>query len=291
MELRKIHPQGPSFSRIVAGVWKWHTVPYETVDRLIHTSIDTGITTFDHADIYGNYSCEEVFGNVIRNHPHLKQKIQVVTKCGIKLVSDKKDHRIKHYDTRKAHLLNSVDTSLKNLGVDVLDVLLIHRPNPLLSPEEVADTFDTLKNQGKVKYFGVSNFTTTQFEMLQRFLSFPLVTNQIEISLFKHDYLFDGLLDTLMKHQVSPMAWSPLGGGKHFESEAMQKVNELATRYQRTAAQLLLAWLLKHPAGIFPILGTTKPERILEAANAVEMEIDIQTWFEMLKWVRGNDVA
>jgi len=291
MEQKKIHPQGPHLPNVVAGVWKWHTVPYETLERLVFTSIDAGIATFDHADIYGNYTCEEVFGNVIRKNQHLKQKIQIVTKCGIKLLSDKKDHRIKHYDTSKAHILNSVDTSLKNIGVESIDVLLIHRPNPLLNPEEVADAFESLRSQGKVKYFGVSNFTANQFEMLQQFLSFPLVTNQIEISLFRNEFMFDGQLDTLIKHRVSPMAWSPLGGGKHFETEAMQKVTELAAQRQSTAAQLLLAWLLKHPAGIVPILGTTKPERIVEAAQAIEIDLDTQTWFEMLKWVRGKDVA
>ncbi|MCI0750790.1 MAG: aldo/keto reductase [Flammeovirgaceae bacterium] len=244
MQHQKIHSQGPSLSRIIAGVWKWHTVPYETLERLIHTSIETGITSFDHADIYGNYSCEEVFGSVIRNNSSLKNKIQVITKCGIKLVSDKKDHRIKHYDTTKEHIIASAEQSLKNIGVDKLDVLLIHRPDPLMNPEAIAEAFEILRAQGKVLHVGVSNFTSSQFEMLQKYSSAPLVTNQIEISLFKNESLFDGTIDVLMKHSASPMAWSPLGGGKHFETDAMSRLNEVAENYNSTSSQLLLAWLL-----------------------------------------------
>jgi predicted oxidoreductase len=285
-----LHPQGPSFSRIITGVWRWHTLSPETVERLIHTSIDEGITTFDHADIYGDHSCEELFGNILRKDSSLRKKIQLVTKCGIKFSSTKRPATwVKHYDTSEDHIVWSVENSLKMLGTDHLDLLLIHRPDPLLDPHEVSETFVKLKAAGKVLHFGVSNFTPSQFEMLQHFLPFPLVTNQIEISLSRIDPLFNGDLDLMLKNGASAMAWSPLGGGKlHFEDRDW--FNK-ASKYNATYSQLALAWLLRHPSNIFPILGTTKPERITEAAKSIDINLDKQDWFEMLKWVMGKEVA
>jgi predicted oxidoreductase len=290
MIVQPLHPKGPSFSRIITGVWRWQTLSPETVERLIHTSIDEGITTFDHADIYGDHSCEELFGNVLRKDTSLRKKIQLVTKCGIKFSSAKRPATwVKHYDTSEDHITWSVENSLKMLATDHLDLLLIHRPDPLLDPHEVSETFVKLKAAGKVLHFGVSNFTPSQFEMLQHFLPFQLVTNQIEISLSRIDPLFNGDLDLMLKHGTSAMAWSPLGGGK-LSFEDRDWFNK-ASKYNATYSQLALAWLLKHPSNIFPILGTTKPERITEAAKAVDINLDRQDWFEMLKWVMGKEVA
>jgi len=287
MITQPLHPQGPSFSRIITGVWRWASLSPETVERLIQTSLDEGITTFDHADIYGDHSCEELFGKVLKNNSSLRAKMQLVTKCGIKFPSAKRPNTwIKHYDTSEDHIVWSVENSLKMLGTDQLDLLLIHRPDPLLNPREVSEAFVKLKAQGKVLHFGVSNFTPSQFEMLQQFLPFPLVTNQIEISLSRIDPLFNGDLDVLMKHEASAMAWSPLGGGKlHFEDRDWFSK---ASKYNATYSQLALAWLLKHPSNIFPLLGTTKPERIIEAAKSTDIELDKQDWFEMLKWAMGG---
>lgn len=293
MRKLRIHPQGPTLSRLAVGVWRWHTLQPNQIEELINTSLEAGVTTFDHADIYGNYSCEEVFGAALKAQPALRDQMEIVTKCGIKLLSDKRpDHKIKHYDTSKEHIIWSVENSLKMLGTDRIDLLLLHRPDPLLNPIEVVEAFATLKKQGKVLHFGVSNFTSSQFEMLQAFLSFPLVTNQIELSLFNNNSFFDGTTDTLMKHQVSPMAWSPLGGGKHFENEmVMNSLTVLANDYSCSVTQLLLAWLLKHPSAVLPILGTTQTARIKEGLKSVNVELDKQRWFEMLKIVRGKDVA
>lgn len=293
MQKRKIHPEGPALSRIVVGAWRWHTTSTQHVEALIKTSLASGITSFDHADIYGNYSCEEVFGNALRGNTALRNEMEIVTKFGIKLLSDKRpDHWIKHYDTSKDHIMWSVENSLKMLSTDRIDLLLLHRPDPLLNPTEAAEAFTILKKQGKVLHFGVSNFTTTQLEMLQSYLPFPIVTNQIELSLFKNQSLFDGTVDTLMKNRISPMAWSPLGGGKHFENERiMNALNVLANQYGGSSTQLLLAWLLNHPSNVFPIIGTTKPERIIEASTSTTIPLSRQHWFEMLKWVEGKDVA
>ena len=289
MERRIVHPKGPTFSRIISGVWRWHTVSSTTVEKLVHTSLEEGITTFDHADIYGDHSNEAIFGDVLKKSPGLRDKMELISKCGIKFNSAKRPAtRVKHYDTTKEHIIWSVENSLKMLGTDHLDLLLIHRPDPLLHPAEVAEVFGQLKQDGKVLHFGVSNFTPPQWRMLQHYLPFPLVTNQIEISLSRIDPLFNGDIDLLMEHNASAMAWSPLGGGK-LTFDDHQWFSK-ATQYNASYTQLALAWLLKHPSFIFPIIGTTKPERITEAAKAITIQLDRQDWFEMLKWVTGVDV-
>jgi predicted oxidoreductase len=290
MQHVKTHPQGPVLSRIITGAWRWHTLTSQTVDELIHTSLDAGITTFDHADIYGDYSVEQIFGKTLRRKPALRERMQLITKCGIKLLSPKHPSTwIKYYDTSATHIVNAVENSLKMLCTDRIDVLLIHRPDPLLDPTSVAEAFSMLKQQGKVLHVGVSNFTTVQFEMLQSYLSFPLVTNQIEVSLLQHNSLFDGTVDALMKHRVSPMAWSPLGGG-NLLTYSQETLFKKAEQYQASGTQLALAWLLKHPAVIFPVIGTTRQERIVESARAVHIDLDRQDWFSMLKTLTGNDV-
>jgi len=292
MERRKLHPSGPEFSRIIAGVWNWKTE--ELNEALINAALDEGITTFDHADIYGGYSIETLFGNVLKRNSELRNRMELVTKCGIKLLSDKKpQHSIKHYDTSYEHIIASTENSLQSFGTDYINLLLIHRPDPLMNGEEIAEAFDELERSGKVQYFGVSNFTTAQFEMLQSFLPMILVTNQVEISFFKNELLFNGVLDNLQKHRVSPMAWSPLGSGKFFqpESEVVKNLSLLCEKYNATMGELLYAWLLKHPAPIFPITGTTKPERLKEAANSLTIHLDKQDWFAMLKVITGNSVA
>jgi predicted oxidoreductase len=298
MQHLPVHPSGPTFSRIIAGAWRWNSIPSSAIEELINTALDEGITTFDHADIYGDYSNEKTFGEVLARQPHLVKKMQLVTKCGIKLTSSKKpEHRVKHYDTSKEHIISSAENSLSLLHTDHIDLLLIHRPDVLMDVEEVASAFYQLKQQGKVLHFGVSNFTTSQFDLLQSALSFPLVTNQVELSLFCTAPLFDGTIEHLYKLKASPMAWSPLGGGRTFIAEddvsrrIRDKISELASKYNNaTTTQFFLAWLLKHPSKIFPVIGTSKPERLREAAKSTELKLDTQDWYDMLKAVRGSDV-
>lgn len=291
MQRKHLHPQGPEFSRIVAGVWKW--MDKSTAEQCINSALDCGITTFDHADIYGKYTIEEMFGKVLKRNAGLRSKMELVTKCGIKLLAEKRpEHRIKHYDTSYEHIIASVDNSLQNFDTDYIDLLLIHRPDPLMNCEEVAEAFDELERSGKVQYFGVSNFTTSQFEMLQSYLAMPLVTNQVEISLFKNELFFNGLTDVMQVHRAGVMAWSPLGSGKFFDNkDQMQSLEAIAEKYQCNVAQLLFAWLLLHPANVFPITGTTKGDRILEASKSLTIHLDKQDWFAMLKMVTGKDVA
>lgn len=289
MERTKIHAQGPTFSRIIAGAWRWHNVSPETVERLVRAALEQGITSFDHADIYGDHSNEEAFGLALKKNPALRNQMELITKCDIKFPSAKRPATwIKHYDTSKEHILWSVENSLKMFHTDRLDLLLIHRPDPLMDPHEVAEAFTQLKKEGKVLHFGVSNFTTSQFRMLQKHLPVPLVTNQIEISLSRIDSFFNGDLDLMLELGVSPMAWSPLGGGKLMADE--RDMFGKATKYNASYSQLALAWLLRHPSKIFPVIGTTQPDRIKEAAKAIDIHIDRQDWFEMLKWVMGTEM-
>jgi predicted oxidoreductase len=289
--LIKLHPDGPALSRIVAGAMRWHTVSSDILDRLIHTSLDQNITSFDHADIYGDHNNEEIFGNMLRKNPSLRHKMQLVTKCGIKFNSMKRPATwVKHYDTTSEHIIWSAENSLKMLGTDHVELLLIHRPDPLMNPHEVADAFSLLRKEGKVLHFGVSNFTSAQFRMLQKHVPFPLVTNQLEISLSRIDPLFNGDLDTLMEFDARPMAWSPLGGLNQLPVDERALFSK-AAKYNASYGQLWLAWLLKHPSIIFPVLGTTKPERIIEGAKSIQYNLDRQDWFDMLKWATGKDVA
>lgn len=289
MERKPIHKEGPTFSRIISGAWRWN-LDEPKIEQLIAASLDAGITTFDHADIYGDHSNEEIFGKILKRNAGLRNKMEIVTKCGIKFSSGRRPKTwIKHYDTSKEHILWSAENSMSMLNTDRIDLLLIHRPDPLLNPEEVADAFSLLKQSGKVLHFGVSNFTPAQFDMLQSYLPFPLVTNQIEISITRHEPLFDGSLDYLIKNRVCPMAWSPLGGGNLLKDGSQELFNK-APKYGASQSQLSLAWLLRHPSGIFPVIGTTKPERITESAKAVDMKLDIQDWFEMLMVVQRKEM-
>lgn len=287
MEKRRLHLQGPALSPIVAGAWRWNGVD---ISKLIETCLHVGITSFDHADIYGDYENEKIFGEALKKTDPGRQNVQLVTKCGIKLLSAKHPQTyVKHYDTSRQHIFASVENSLRNLRTDYLDLLLLHRPDPLMNCDEVAEAFGLLKQNGKVLHFGVSNFTGSQFEMLQSYLPFPLVTNQLEISLSKPDSLYDGTVDVLTKYRCAPMAWSPLRGGKLLSSHAglwSQK-----EKYNATETQLSLAWLMTHPSGIFPVIGTTQPDRIIEGAKAVDLKLNRQDWFEMLKAAAGKDVA
>ncbi len=297
MERIYLHADGPELSRIVAGAWRWK-LETSQVAALINAALDQDITTFDHADIYGGYSNEKIFGDVLRKNPSLREDMELVTKCGIQLLSDTMpQNRVKHYDTSSTHIQLQVEKSLKNLHTDRIDLLLIHRPDPLLNPIEVAEAFAKLKEQGKVLHFGVSNFTPHQFDMLQAYLPFPLVTNQIELSLFHNAPLTDGSLDHLMQNKVKPMAWSPLGGGIYFDAtdEQGKRLAEgfkaLSKKYNdATTSQLLVAWLLRHPANVVPVMGTTKPERIVEAAESLAIELERQDWFEMWRLVRGREI-
>jgi len=291
---------GPTISRIVAGVWKWGqwsaNLTTKEESNLIQACIEAGISTFDHADIYGDYEEERRFGESFKAIGIAREDIQIVTKCGIKLISaNRPDHRIKCYDTTSKHIHLSVENSLRTLQTEYIDLLLIHRPSPLMDFQEIGDTFHQLKASGKVKHFGVSNFNTKQYQSLNAF--FPLVTNQVEASLIHLDPFLDGTFDMHQELKTKPMIWSPLGSGKLFGNQGdpqVERINNVAQtlceKYNCTFSQIYLAFLLKHPANLIPVLGTSKIPRILEAKAALEISIDNDEWFELWIAAMGEDV-
>lgn len=289
-----------SISRIVHGMWRlkeWNYTNEQTLS-FMEQCLEIGVTTFDHADIYGNYEVEEKFGESLAIKHSLREKIEIVTKCGIKLKSSNRpDHKIKYYDTSKTHIIWSVENSLKNFQTDYIDLLLIHRPDPFMNPEEVAEAFSALKESGKVKSFGVSNFKPAAYQLLNSYLDFPLVTNQIEISATHLEHFEAGTIELCQKERVSPMAWSPLGGGSIFTSQdpdvvRVRKVLQQVVEETGAASidQVLYAWLLTHPAKIIPIVGSGKIERVKTAVKAAELSLTRQQWFEIYEAYRGREV-
>jgi len=269
----------------------------KTLAYFIDECLDLGLKDFDHADIYGHYTTESDFGEVIKNRPDLKNKVRVTTKCGIKMICDNRpNHRIKSYDSSKEHIIASAENSLDALGMDCIDLLLLHRPDYLMQPAEIAAAFEQLKQQGKVKAFGVSNFSAAQLDLLHSYT--PLLNHQIEVSLLHLDAFENGTLDQCLKLGIAPSAWSPFGGGSIFSDsddpqiQRIQRVtNQLAQRYEATSDQILLAWLLKHPASILPVLGTSKISRIKNAMAALRIQLSREEWYELWQAAIGTEVA
>ncbi len=289
------------FSPVIIGTMRlgeWGVkMSSNALERFIDQCIELGVTDFDHADIYGHYSSEGEFGAVLKRRADLRQKIQNTTKCGIKLTTKRRpDFKIKSYDSTKAHILASAENSLKELGVETLDLLLIHRPDYLMNPHEIAEAFQQLKKEGKAKYFGVSNFTASQFDLLNSFIS--LKTNQLEVSILERSAFENGTLDQCIKNGIAPTAWSPLAGGSLFcaavssvKSRVLLVAEELQKKYNATLDQILLAFLRKHPSGIIPVLGTSKIERIKSALDSQKINLTHEEWYELWQAAIGEEVA
>lgn len=263
--------------------------------RWVEQCLDLGITSFDHADIYGDYAVESLFGQAIAAQPALRQRMQIVTKCGIKLVSVKRpDHAIKSYDTSAVHVTASVEASLRALHTDHIDLLLIHRPDVLMDPDELADTFGCLRTAGKVLHFGVSNHMPSQLALLHRRL--PLVTNQIELSPLHLNALSDGTLDQCLDQGLRPMIWSPLGGGRLFtavdaQAQRVRKVLEaLGRQHGVSVATMAYAWILRHPSRPVPITGSQRLEALQEAIAALQVQMSAEDWYRVWEASTGQAV-
>lgn len=287
-----------SLSRLVYGMWRLgddDDTSAKHVQAKIETCLEHGITTMDQADIYGAYGAEEILGNCLKASPQLREQIEIVTKCDI--IAPMGRHsgaRVKYYDTGRAHIEASVDQSLNLMGIEQIDLLLIHRPDPFMDHMETGAVLDGLVASGKVKAVGVSNFRPWDWSLLQSAMKNRLATNQIEMSVLAHDAFTNGDLAFLQQHGISPMAWSPLGGGALFGGEHEQVRNTLATIANQQGVDLAavaIAWLLAHPAKIIPVLGTNKLDRIAQSAEAIHIEIDRQTWFEIYTAALGREVA
>ena len=289
-------PSRLELSPIVAGLWRlgdWQLDVSQRV-RWIEQALELGITSFDHADIYGDYGAERLFGEALKAAPALREKMQLVTKCGIRLCSPRLPYRLNHYDTSPAYVRAQVEQSLRNLHTGELDLVLIHRPDYLTDADELADTFAALTREGKVRHWGVSNHSASQFALLHA--RHPLSTNQIEMSPLHLHALDDGTLDQAQQLGLRPMIWSPLGGGRLFTGEDAQarrvreEMSTIAMRLGVSLATLAFAWVLRHPSRPHPITGTGRLEGLREAVAALDVRLEPEDWYAIWTASKGHPV-
>ena len=284
----------------IAGGWDPERITPE--DRAhgraaVHAAFEAGYRLFDHADIYARGECETIFGEAMRESEELRRGAVIATKCGIRFPGDPDPGSPHRYDFSKAHILESCDRSLERLGVETIDIYQLHRPDLLMDPDEAGEAFTILKDAGKVRHFGVSNFLPSFVTALQSGLKHPLVVNQVEIHLGRLDCLYDGTLDQCLTRSILPLSWSPLGGGWLGDGGTtdvpkrqalLDLLDRVAQAHGVTRTAISLAWLLKHPAHIVPIVGSANPERIREATRADAVELDREDWYRILVAARGE---
>lgn len=285
------------FSKIIAGTMTWgiwgKNCDNNQMIELMNSCLESGISTFDHADIYGNYTTETAFGNAFAESKIDRQKIQLISKCGIQHKNkNRPQNSIGHYEYSKSYIIYSVEQSLLNLQTDYLDLLLLHRPSPLMQVDEIAEAIEKLKNEGKILDFGVSNFTPSQTDLIET--KTKINYNQIEFSITHLQPMLDGSLDHMQINKIKPMCWSPLGTVFRKDDEQSQRIkkvaNELSLKYNVADDIILLAWILKHPAGISPVCGTSDKKRIANLMQATAIEIELQDWFALWIASTGNPV-
>ena len=304
---------GMECSRLAYGCWRvTGVINHPPIDdkhekkgrEAIAAAYEVGYTLFDLADIYSDGLVEEVFGRTLKEVPGMRDNIIITTKCGIRKKSDPENEAPYRYDLSREHILRSCEASLRRMGVDCIDLYQLHRPDYLMDPQEIASAFEELKKGGKAREFGVSNFTVDQLDHLQSSCPMKLVCNQIEISLINHDALNDGSLNHYRRNNITPLAWSPLAQGKlgstypislrnpnHSQEQALRDALQIAARLQecsRTA--VALAWLLRHPAGIVPIIGSTNPEHIRDATKAADLRLSREEWYRLMEAAAGKQL-
>ena len=288
---------GPSLSAIVAGAWRMAEWEFNVPARIrwIEACLDLGITSFDHADIYGDYRVETLFGEALAAAPGLRDRMQIVTKFGIKLVSKNRPaHSTKSYDTSRAHVTRSVENSLRALHTDHVDLLLIHRPDALMDPDALASAFAELRDAGKVLHVGVSNHSPSQLALLRG--RYPVVTNQVELSPLHMAAFADGTLDQCIDLGMRPMIWSPLAGGRLFTASDPQALrvrgvlDALGREHGVSAATIAYAWILRHPSRPVPITGSRRIEAIREAVAALAISLTSDAWYRVWEASAGHEV-
>jgi predicted oxidoreductase len=298
----RIAPNGPEFSRLVFGTWrvlddKDSASPAQLLERL-KLCVDLGITTIDTAEIYGLYHVEEAIGAALKLDPGIREKLEIVTKSGIYVPCEfHPDRKVAHYNATAARIIKSAEKSLRLLGIDHIDLLLVHRPDWLTSADETAEGLNKLLKEGKIRSAGVSNYNVHQFDLLNSRMDQPLVTNQIEFSLLCMDPIYDGTLDQCQKHRIRPMAWSPLGGGRLFNLELAaakrlhKKMAELSSKYDNaTVEQFAHAWVLAHPSQPVSVIGTTKLDRIAATAKADSIKLEREDWYGLWEAAQGKQI-
>ncbi len=285
-----------TLSPIIAGAMNWGVwskkMTTAEMTALMFSCLEYGITTFDHADIYGSYTTEAEFGNAFAQNSISREQIQLISKCGIQHVTGNRDNKVKHYDYSKAYIIQSAEESLKNLQTDYLDLLLLHRPSPLMNPDEIAEAIEKLKTEGKIKSFGVSNFTNSQTDLISSRTEVSF--NQIEFSATHYQPMLDGSLDYMMLNNIKPLAWSPLGSIFKADNSQTQRLKvllmELVVKYEVTVDVLVLAWIMQHPAGIVPVTGSTNPDRLKNQMKATKLTLELEDWFAIWTESMGEKV-
>lgn len=284
-------------SPIIAGVMNWglwdKNLNTREMNHLIHLFYENGITSFDHADIYGGYTTETAFGKAWANSKIAREKVQFISKCGIQYIAESRpENRIKHYEYSKEYIISSVENSLKNLQTDYLDIFLLHRPSPLMRANEIAEAVEKLKADGKILSFGVSNFTASQTALIQS--KTEVSFNQIQFSATHHEAMLDGSLDFMELHKIQPMAWNPLGVAFRENTDQTfrlrQLLAKLVEKYGVGADIILLAWVKQHPANILPVAGTINVSRIQQLMKAQTLVLDTQDWFAIWAEPMGHRV-
>jgi predicted oxidoreductase len=273
------------------GVWDKNLTPKE-MESMIQVCIENKITTFDHADIYGDYTTEADFGKAFKASKISREKLQLITKCGIQMIAEGRKNKIKHYDYSKEYIIWSVEESLKKLKTDYVDVFLLHRPSPLMQTDEIAEAVEKLKSEGKIVDFGLSNFTNSQTELIRQ--KTEISYNQVQFSATHFEAMTDGSLDYMQTHGIRPLSWNPLGTVFREDTKKTRRLKKLLAdlmhKYGYGSDTLLLAWILKHPAGVIPIAGTVNIARIQALMRAVELEMDKEDWFAIWTESMGDDV-
>ena len=285
-----------SLSPIVAGTMSWgiwdKNLNQKEMENMIHICLENKITTFDDADIYGSYTTEAAFGKAFASSKILREKMQLISKCGIQLVSENRTNTIKHYNYSKDYIIWSVENSLKNLQTDFLDVLLLHRPSPLMHADEIAEAVLKLKTEGKIIDFGLSNFTSSQTELIRQ--KTEIRYNQVQFSATHHEAMLDGSFDYMQIHNIRPMSWNPLGTVFREDIEQTRRLKrilvKLVEKYHVGSDTILLSWILRHPAKVIPIAGTVNVARIQSLMKAVDLQLEKEDWFAIWVESMGKDV-
>lgn len=284
-----------TFSKIIAGTMTWgiwgKNFDTNQMTAMMHSCLENQITSFDHADIYGGYTTEASFGKAFSESKIDREKIQLISKCGIEH-TEGRDNKVKHYNYSKEYIIWSVENSLQKLQTDYLDLLLLHRPSPLMQPDEIAEAIEKLKQEGKIKSFGVSNFSPLQTALIAQ--KTKVAYNQIQFSATHLEPMFDGSLDYMQINNIIPMAWNPLGTVFKEKNEQTQRLNvlldNLELKYNTSKDVLLLAWIMQHPSGVLPVVGTTNMERLKNTTKALHLTLALEDWFAIWTESIGNKV-
>jgi predicted oxidoreductase len=285
-----------TLSPIIAGAMNWgiwdKNLNTKEMDNIIHLCLENKITTFDHADIYGDYTTEADFGKALVSSKIDRTKIQLISKCGIQMVTKNRNNTIKHYEYSKEYIIWSVENSLKNLATDYLDVLLLHRPSPLMQADEIAEAVGKLQSEGKIVDFGLSNFTASQTELIRQKTTVSF--NQIQFSASHHEAMLDGSLDYMQTNSIRPMSWNPLGSVFREDNEQTRRMKkllaQLVSKYGVGSDTILLSWILQHPAQVIPIAGTVNVARIQSLMKATELPLEKEDWFAIWSESMGKNV-